>query len=312
MKVLKSLKDTSIILALILLIVFFSFMNGNFFSVHNFINIVNQVVVLGIMAIGMTFVIISGGIDLSVGAQVSLSNIVMGELIINRGLHPVLGVLIGILLCMAIGGFNGILVNKVGIFAMIATLGMMQICEGLSYTICGGMPIFGFPEGWTVIGQNSIFGIPITVIIFLVLFAVVGFILKNCYFGRYFFSVGGNAEASRLSGIPTLKIKIIAYVICGFFTGIATFITCSRLNSALAQSGIGQEMDVITAVVLGGVSMNGGEGKMSGVLAGVLIIGVLNNGLVLMGASTYMQMIIKGIVLLLSLSMDQLKRLQKT
>lgn len=307
MNIFKKFREASIYLALIVLVIFFSVSNKNFFQLSNFLNIINQVCVMGIMAIGMTFVIISGNIDLSVGCQVSISNIIMGYLMVNMGVPPVAAILLGIALCCVIGLVNGLIVNKIGIFAMIATLGTMQICKGISYSICGGMPIFGFVDGVNYVGQRSWFGVPVSVFLFLFLMVVVSFFLTRTYLGRWFFSVGGNAEASRLSGIPTMAVKIMAYVVCGFFTGIASFVTMSRLNCSLAASGVGSEMDVITAVVLGGVSMKGGEGKLSGVFAGVLIMGVLSNGLVMIGANDYVQMIIKGIVLLFSLSVDQIK-----
>lgn len=308
MKILKQFREATIYLALIILVIFFSLTSKNFFQFSNFLNIVNQVCVMGIMAIGMTFVIISGNIDLSVGCQVSLSNIIMGYLMVNMGVPPIIAILAGVLICCFVGLLNGLIVNKIGIFAMIATLGMMQICKGISYSICGGMPIFGFPQGVNYVGQHSWAGVPVSVFLFIFLMVAVSLFLTRTYLGRWFFSVGGNAEASRLSGIPTMSVKIMAYVVCGFFTGIASFVTMSRLNCSLAASGIGSEMDVITAVVLGGVSMNGGEGKLSGVFAGVLIMGVLSNGLVMIGANDYVQMIIKGLVLLFSLSVDQLKK----
>ena len=309
MYVFKKFHTIGIYIALLIIVVIFAVSSDTFLSVKNSINIFRQVSSLGIMAIGMTFIMISGGVDLSVGTQLSIFGIITANAMINWHLNPVVAVLIGVAAVMAIGTINGFLVTRTGIPPMIATLGMMQIVKGLSYTICGGLPIFGFPENFSKLGQGSIGIIPIPVIIFAICIIIGSFILNRTSYGRSIFAVGSNSEASRLSGINVKLAKMLTYVICSVFTSIASLITLSRLNAGQVLSGIGQEMDVLTSVVLGGVVFTGGEGHVSGVIAGVLIMGVLSNGLVMVGVGEYVQLIIKGGVLLFALSMDDIKKL---
>ncbi len=296
------LQSVSIYIALIVVVFLFSVSSDTFLTVPNVINIFRQVSTLGIMAIGATFVMITGGVDLSVGAQVSIIGITISHLMVNMQVHPVLSVILGILVGVLIGLCNGLIVTKINIPPMIATLGMMQIVKGMSYFICSGLPIYGFPDGFSVIGQKSIGIIPISVMIFVACIIVGWFILNMTSFGRYIYAVGSNEEATRLSGIATKKIKLSVYVIGSLFTAVAALITLSRINAGQAISGIGTEFDVLTAVILGGVAFTGGAGRISGVIAGILIIGVLSNGLVMVGIGEYVQIMIKGFVLLFALS----------
>lgn len=187
----------------------------------------------------------------------------------------------------------------------------MIIIEGVAFIISKGIPIFGFPQGFSVLGQGYIGIIPIPVIIMVIILIIGAIILNKTYIGRYFYSIGGNEEASRLSGIDVDKIKCLAYTLSGLFAGISGVILLSRTNSGQPTMGKGFEFDVLTAVVLGGVSVNGGVGKISNVISGILIIGVLNNGLVLMGMNTYVQSVIKGIVLLIAVAFDFIQRSKK-
>ena len=194
---------------------------------------------------------------------------------------------------------------------MIATLGMMTISRGLAYIITGGLPVYGLPKGFVAIGQGYIGIIPIPVIFMLIIFLIGGFLLNNTYFGRYFYAMGGNQEAARLAGVNVGKLKIATYLISGFLCGIAGLILMFRINSGQPTAGIGMEMDVITAVVLGGVSLSGGEGKITGVFIGCLIIGVLSNGLIIMNIGEYYQLVVKGLVLVLAVSFDKLGQREK-
>ena len=308
MKFFQGLKGLGIYLALIVLMIAFSLMNRSFLSISNFINILQQVSTMGIMAIGMMFVMLTGGVDLSVGTQVSIVGICTATFMVKYGMNPVTAVILGFLVGGLIGVVNGTIVTKTKIPPLIATLGMMQVVQGLSYTICKGIPIFGFPENFSIIGQGRIGIIPIP-IIFFILCAIVGsFVLNKTIYGRNLYAIGSNEEATRLSGINVKKGKFIAYIICSSFTGIAAIITLSRINSAQPVSGIGSEMDVLTAIILGGVSFTGGEGKVSGTIAGVLILGVLSNGMVIAGLGEYLQIMLKGLVLIFALSLDGLKQ----
>lgn len=302
----KFLKENLIWAALFILVVFFSFTAKNFTTLGNAMNVLNQSVTLGIMAAGVVFVQLAGGVDLTVGAQISICGIVTG-LLIKAGAHPVIASICGILTCVAIGVINGLIVTKLKIIAIIATLGMTQIIQGVSYTLCGGQGIYNLPKGFNILGQGYIGVIPISVILYAIIAAIVMFVLNQTYFGRYFYAVGGNSEASRLAGVDPMRIKFISYMISGLACGIAGIITMSRLNCAMPSTGLAMNMDVMTSVVLGGISAmvaRNTVGKYSGVIGGSIIMAVISNGLVLMGAGEYIQLIIKGVILLLALSMD--------
>jgi ribose/xylose/arabinose/galactoside ABC-type transport system permease subunit len=259
---------------------------------------------LGIISVGFTFVLISGGIDLSIGYQISLVNVICATLMVKLGMNPVLAVFIGILTTTVIGLLNGIIITRTGLAPIIVTLAMQMILNGLSYILSQGLPIFGFPKSFAIWGQGNIGIIPIALFIMLICVAIGVFILKKTYFGRYFYAIGSNMEAAKLSGVNTHAIQVLVYSLCGLFTGIAGVIMLSRINSGLSSTGAGYEMDVLTAVVLGGVSINGGKGGMLGTFIGVLIIGILDNGLVLMNVNEYVQLVIRGMVLLFAVIFD--------
>lgn len=263
---------------------------------------------LGIASIGMTFVILIAGIDLSIGSVITVVNIVAAYLMVNRGMSMAGAVILSLILSVLIGLLNGFLISTVGISAIIATFATQIVFEGAGYLISGGTPIYGFDERFKVIGQGYVGPIPVPVIIMIICFALGSFILNKSYFGRYFYAVGGNEEASKLSGIRVGFIKYLVYALSGLFAGLAGIVMLSRTNSAQPTAGIGYEFDVITCVVLGGVSVSGGYGKMSNVVAGVLIIGILTNGMVLLNVSTYMQMVVKGVVLALAVGFDSLQK----
>jgi ribose/xylose/arabinose/galactoside ABC-type transport system permease subunit len=306
-KIFQKIQTLGIYIALIVLLILFSFTNKAFLTPANFINILRQSSSLGIMAIGMTFVMLSGGVDLSVGTQVSIIGICTAYFMINMHINPVLSALAGFTTGILIGLVNGIIITKTKIPPMIATLGMMQIIRGISYSISSGLPIFGFPKSFAFIGQGSIGIIPFPIILLIICTVIGAFILNKTVFGRELYAIGSNAEATRLSGINVKRGTLLAYICCSIFTGIAAIITLSRINAGQPISGIGQEMNVLTSITLGGVSFTGGEGKISGVIAGVLILGVLSNGMVMAGLGEYVQLILKGLVLLFALWLDGLK-----
>ena len=200
------------------------------------------------------------------------------------------------------------MVSTIGIPAIIATFATQTGFNGLAYIICGGMPISGFPDGFTTLGQGYIGIVPIPVILMAVCFAVGSFILNKTYFGRYFYAVGGNIEAAKLSGIRVGFVKYLVFALSGFFSGLAGLVLLSRTNSGNASAATGEEFNVITCVVLGGVSISGGSGKMSGVIAGTCIIGALRNGMVLLNINSYVQDIVLGIVLAFAVGFDCLQK----
>ncbi len=305
---LNMLKDKAIWVVFALLFIGFAFANNRFVSSNNLFTIARQVSMLGIASIGMTFVILIAGIDLSIGSIITLVNVVAAYLMVNQNYSMFMAVVLALLVAVGVGILNGFLISTIGIPAIIATFASQTVFAGASYLICGGTPIYGFDERFKIIGQGYLGPIPVPVIIMIACFAIGSFILNKTYFGRYFYAVGGNEEASKLSGIRVHGIKYLVYALSGLFAGLAGIVMLSRTNSAQPTAGIGYEFDVITCVVLGGVSVSGGYGKMSNVVAGVLIIGILTNGMVLLNVSTYMQMIVKGVVLALAVGFDALQK----
>ena len=232
----------------------------------------------------------------------------MAYFMVNMHLSIGVTVLLGIAIGLVIGFLNGFVVTYCKIPSIIATLGTSWVFKGLSYTICNAQPIYGFPEGFAKLGQGSAGPIPIPVILFIICVLITSFVMNRTVYGRTLYAVGSNKEASRLSGTNVNFMNLSAYVICAAFATLAGIILLSRVNSGQASTGIGQEMDVLTSVVLGGICFTGGDGKVSGSIAGVLLIGVLANGLVMIGAGEYVQLMIKGLILLFALSIDSIKQ----
>ena len=304
-KLVNQIKDKAIWVVLIVLAIVFTAANPRFISPSNLLTLLRQVSMYGIASIGMTFVILLGDIDLSIGTIISFVNIICAYMMVNMGINPVVAVIISIIAATLIGVMNGFMVSTVGIPAIIATYATQTAFMGLALIICGGMPISGFSQGFAMIGQGYIGIIPIPVIIMIICFAIGSFILNKTYFGRYFYAVGGNVEAAKLSGIRVGRIKYLVFAISGFFAGLAGIVMLSRTASGNASAGAdGFEFEVITCVVLGGVSITGGLGKMSGVVAGTFIIGALKNGMVLMNVNSYVQKIVMGVVLALAVGFD--------
>lgn len=300
----KFVKSNAIWLVFIAEVIIFTIANPSFITPNNLVAILRQVAVYGIASVGMTFVILIAGIDLSIGSIITFVNIICAYFMVNMGIPMGIAVLISVIAATLIGVLNGFMVSTIGIPALIATFASQTIFEGLAYLISGGMPISGFTENFGFFGKWSIGIIPICAIIMAICFAIGAFILNKTYFGRYFYAIGGNEDAAELSGIRVSRTKYLIYALSGFFAGLAGIVMLSRAGSAQNTAGKGYEFDVITCVVLGGVSVNGGVGRMSGVIAGVLIIGSLTNGMILMNVSSYAQMVVKGLVLAIAVGID--------
>lgn len=300
------LQGWGLFIVFIFICLVFALLSPIFLKSSNLINVVRQVSVIGTAAVGMAILMISGGIDLSIGSQIAFSGLVVAIMLKQFNLPIPVAIVITLLTSILIGFVNSFLVTKIKIPPLIATLGMMSALRGLGYVITRGYPIYDFPTSFMVIGQGYIGPFPVPVLIMLFVFLAGFIVLTRTPLGRYFYSLGGNEEATRLSGIDLTKIRFIAYSICALLTGLAGLILLARINSAQPSVGSGFELDVITAVVLGGVSISGGEGKMPNVLLGVLIIGVISNGLVLLNVHDYYQMVIKGLTLLLAVGIDKL------
>lgn len=295
--------EYAIIIIFVVLFAAMSIFAPNFLTGSNMANVLRQVSINGICAVGMTFVMLTGGIDLSVGALIAVSGVLTAMMMLN-GINPFLASLTALALCTLIGFLTGLFISYIGVPPMIATLGTQTSLRGIAYLITGGTPVFGFDEGYAVIGQGYVGAIPIPVIILVIIFAIGVFFLSQTRYSRYIYGVGGNEEVARLSGINVHKVKAFVYAVSGFCSGLAGLVMLGRLNSGQPRAGESYEMDVITAVVLGGVSLNGGVGKISHVIFGVLIIGVLTNGMTMMAIDDYWQRVVKGLVLLLAVGFD--------
>lgn len=308
----EKLKEYVVVLLLVAVVVVFSIATPNFLQVKNLFNIARQISMLGIVAACTSFAMISGGMDLSVGSMLSFSGVLSATLMVNFHTNVWAACAIAILATTVLGMINGLIAVGLGVAPIIITLGTMTAFKGMAYLICGGISVYGTPDAFRMIGQGYVAGvIPIPVIILVIIVIIVAFILNKTTFGRSVFALGGNDEAARLAGINVKAIRGLLYAISGFGAGLAGVIMCSRLSSGVPNSGTGYEFDTVTACVIGGVSANGGEGKVSGVLCGVLVIGVLNNGLTLMNINEFYQNIVNGVVLILAISFDVLQQRQK-
>ncbi|WP_411247116.1 ABC transporter permease subunit [Shouchella clausii] len=295
-------------IGLFLIILIISILNPGFLTAPNLLNVLRQVSINALIAFGMTFVILTGGIDLSVGAILAFSGAVTATLL-SSGMDPILAILIGLLVGAALGAINGIIIAKGKVAPFIATLATMTIYRGATLMFTDGRPVSNLGDStlFQMLGGGYFFGIPMPAITMMISFVILYLILKKTTFGRRVYAVGGNEEASILSGIKVDRIKIYVYSLTGFLAAIAGVILTSRLNSAQPTAGTMYELDAIAAVVLGGTSLTGGKGWIVGTLIGALIIGVLNNGLNLLGVSSFFQQVVKGSVILLAVLLDRRK-----
>ncbi|MBI9105934.1 MAG: ABC transporter permease [Spirochaetales bacterium] len=303
---LKSIRKHGIFYVCVVVFIFFAIASDAFLSKNNLMNVARQVSMLGITAVGMTCVILTSGIDLTVGSVLGLSGTVCAKLMVEAGMYPALAVVVALIVACLCGALSAFLITSVRIPPLIATLGLMGTLRGVIYILCGGLPVYGFTKAFKVIGQGYIGIIPVPVIIMVVIFIIGHLFLNRSKYGRYIYGLGGNEEAARLSGVSVRGMKYVTYMFSSFCAGIAGIVMLSRLYSAQPTTGAGFEMNVITAVVLGGISIAGGEGKLSGVVAGVIIIGILTNGMILLNIDSYWQMVVQGLVLLMAVGVDQL------
>lgn len=296
-----------IFIAWIILVAGFTVCESSFLTINNILNILRQVSIVGISAVGMTFIILSGGMDLSIGSVIGVSA-VLAALLSSNGLHPVLAALASLAIGAVIGAFNGVLINEVGIAPMISGLGLMTALRGVAYIIANGQPVYGIPNSFKILGQGYFLSIPIPVIIMGIIFFCGWIVANKTVFGRCVYGIGGNAEATRLSGIRVKGIKYQIYILNGILSALAGVILMSRTNSGQPKAGDGYEMDVITACVLGGISTSGGEGNFLSVIVGVVMMGTLTNGMVLMNVQEFYQWVVKGTVLILAVTIDVLAK----
>ena len=305
----KYMSELTTVIALIILMAVITIINSNFLTANNLLNLLLQVTSNALIAFGMTFVILTGGIDLSVGSILALSSALTAGLL-GSGMPVTLAILISLILGFILGMMNGLLISYGKLAPFIVTLATMTIFRGATLVYTNGNPITkGLSDTFLFqfLGQGYIVGIPFPVIIMFIVFIVLYVLLHKTAFGKSVYAIGGNEKAAYISGVKLNKVKIIIYSISGMMASISGLIITSRLSSAQPTAGASYEMDAIAAVVLGGTSLSGGKGRILGTLIGALIIGVLNNGLNIIGVSAFWQQVVKGVVILIAVLIDRFK-----
>ena len=307
-------ENLGILIALLMMIAFLCIWprtRTTFPTVKNIFNVLRQSAPNVMLACGMTMCILLGGIDLSVGSIIAMSGCLGAGAVVWGGMPEVIGIFIGLLSGAVFGMFNGILIAKTTIPPFIVTLASQNIAKGIAYVFSQGKPIRCMTDAWKFLGAGYVAGIPTPVITMLIVFLLSVLFLNRTRIGRHIYAVGGNATAAKFSGIDTVRVKFIVHTISGLYAGLAGITIASRLYSGTCTSGDGAENDAIAAVIIGGTSMAGGSGKLGGTLIGALIIGILNNGLNLMGVNSDWQYIIKGAVILLAVYVDFIRNARK-
>jgi ribose transport system permease protein len=305
---LKVLQKYTVMIILVVLMVLFSFSSPYFLTLRNLTNIITQNTYFIIVAVGLSFVMIGGGIDLSVGYQMSLVGVITAMCMVVYHLPVGAAVLIGIAIGTLLGAFNGYIVANMKIFPLIATLATGTIFQGISYIVSKAGTYRGYPDAFLTIVTGKLLGIPYDVWLTLAVVLFASFVYSRSSFGWNVLALGGNEEASRLAGIKTKAIKISVYAICGFFVSIATMVMIAKSNTTNSSFGPGTEFTALTAAILGGISFMGGEGSMLGLVTGVFILAVLGNGMQLAGLGTYAQYIVKGLILLGAVGFDEFQK----
>ena len=284
--------------------VILSFISSNFLTVTNLLNVVRQIAVNGILAIGMTIVCLTGGIDLSVGSIVAFSGIIAAGLLRDTSYPIIVVVLAAIAVGAVCGLYNGYFVAYWNAAPFVVTLSMMTIARGMTYVYSDGRPISNLRTEFLTIGKGSIAGIPIPTLILAVVFILGSIMLTKLKFGRYVYAVGGNENAAMVSGINVKRIKMMVYVLSGIACGIAAIILTARVSAGLPQAGESYELDAIAATVIGGTSLSGGRGRLWGTIVGAILLGIVNNGLDLLNVSSFYQQIVKGLIILGAILLD--------
>ncbi len=301
--ILRKMREYPAIVGFVGIVIFFAVLSDRFFTLSNFLIILRQVSIQAIIAFGMTIVIISGGIDLSVGSILAFSAVVLAGFLKSGSVF--VAILMALLVGAAMGAANGFIIAKGKIQPFIVTLATMAIGRSLTLVYTQGMPITGFPRSFRFIGRGDIAGVPVPIVIMLSLFALMWFILHNTKLGLYSYAIGGNETAAKLSGVKVDRYKVVIYMISGVLSAVSGIILTARLNSAQPTFGVGYELDAIAAVVLGGASLAGGKGNILGTLFGALIMGTLNNGLNILNVSPFYQQAVKGIIILIAVLLER-------
>ncbi len=294
-------------LALLTLFVALSIASPSFLTSQNLSSVVRQTAVFNTLALGMTLIIISGGIDLSVGSIVALGGLA-GTMAMAKGVPIPIGVLLGVATGLLCGFINGILITQLRIIPFIVTLGMMGVLRGLALIISDGMPVHDVPKGFQYLGEGTILGFPFVLVVLIACAILVHFILEHTRLGRYVFAIGSNSDAAVYAGIPVNFHTVAIYALCGGLAGLAGLIEASRLSTGQPTAGQGYELQAIAAVVIGGGSLRGGEGTVIGTLIGGFIMGLLANGSDLLGINPYVQQALIGAMIIVFVAVDELRK----
>lgn len=294
----------SVVIILLFICLAFALGSSEFLTTSNLLNVALQTSIIAIVAIGMTFTILTAGIDLSVGSVMALSGAIAAGLTIRQDLDTYTAIGLALLLGMVIGAINGLMIIKGGMPPFVATLAMLAMARGLTLVYTDGRPIAGLDESFIFLGTGQVLGIPVPVIIMAIMAVIAHIITRYTRFGLHVYATGGNEEPTRLAGVSTDRVKLTVYIISGFTAALGGILLTARLWSAQPNAAAGWELDAIAAPVLGGTSLFGGVGSIGGTLVGAFIIGVLSNGLNLMGVPSYYQQVIKGVVFILAVSLD--------
>jgi ribose/xylose/arabinose/galactoside ABC-type transport system permease subunit len=301
----KYFKKYGIFIALLFICIILTIATPNFLTLQNMVMVLRQTSINGILAIGVTFVIISGGIDLSLGSVVALTGVAAASFA-HPGTHGlIVPLLVGILIGLGIGVINGLIITKGKVAAFIVTLGMMTIARGLALVVSDGRPVSNLSDSFNFIGGGAFLNIPIPILLFGGVIVLSSIILNYTKTGRYIYAVGGNENAAKASGINVHSIKMFTYIVCSGLAGLAGIVLASRITTGQPNAGVAYELDAIAAVVIGGTSLSGGAGKIIGTVVGALIIGVINNGLDLLNITSYSQQIIKGLIIIGAVLLDR-------
>ncbi|MGI6170011.1 MAG: ABC transporter permease [Christensenellales bacterium] len=305
----KFYKRYGLFIILGVMIVVMTLVHPRFFAMDNFANIMRQMAVNGLLAIGVTFIILTGGIDLSIGSIVGFAGVIAALVAQNHNVSVVVPILAGCLAGMVFGVMNGIITAVLRVPPFITTLGMLSVAKGITYIICNARPVPGLSPQFLGIAKSSLGPIPLPMVILAISFLIASIVLYKTRFGRYIYAIGGNREAAITSGLKVKTVEASAYAIGGLMAGLAAVVLTSRVSSGLPGSGEGYELDAIAASVIGGISLSGGEGRLWGTLLGAVILAVIQNALDLMVVSTYLQFIIKGALIIGAVYVDRLTKL---
>lgn len=294
-------REFVVLIATLAMCVVFTILNKNFVQYNNLITVLQQMVLNGVLAVGMMFTIITGGIDLSVGCTYAITGIVVASCTVNYGMNPFLAIVVGILIGAVLGAFNGFLINKLKLQPFIATLGTMSLYRGIAYVVTGGVPVTNVPDSYRNIFNGEMFGgIRYYIIVMIVVFVIAHVILSKMKSGDYLYAVGGNEEAAKLSGVNVIKTKYIAYIFCGICAAIAGMIMLASLGSAEATAGQAYETNAIAAAAIGGTRMAGGKGTAFGTFIGALMLSVLKVGMVVINVDSFWQFVVTGIIIIVA------------